>query len=102
MLNDDPAFARPIFTRRHLNPPLALEVATVGQAIDLLIDDLTEAEQSMQHWQVARDALLGTFDAPGDAGKLAAAEEAVRKALRAEGTHIESGSLGADEYSQCR
>jgi len=89
MFNDGPAFARPIHTTRHLKPPLSLVVKTVGQAIDLIIDDLSETEASMLHWQKARKALYDAYGAAGDESKLLAAEAAVREALRAEGSHVE-------------
>jgi len=89
MFNDGPAFARPIRTTRHLKPPLTLEVKTVGQAIDLIINDLSDAEEAMPHWQKAWKALYDAFNAEGDERKLVAAEKAVRDALRAERSHVE-------------
>jgi len=88
MFNDSPAFARPIRTTRHLTPPLTLEVKTVGQAIDLIINDLSDAEEAMPHWQRAWQALYDAYGAP-HARKLSVAEAAVRAALRAERSHVE-------------
>jgi len=91
MPNDDLAFAKPIRTTRKLKPPLSLEIKTVDQAIDQIIDDLTEAEQAMPLWQTAREALFDAYYArPRRALKaVLPAEEAVRAALRAERSHVE-------------
>jgi len=88
MFRDSPAFARPIRTTRHLKPPLTLEIKTVGAAIDMIIDDLSETEASMLHWQKASGALYDAYGAP-HASKLSAAEAALRAALKAERSYVE-------------
>jgi hypothetical protein len=87
MSNDDPAFSARVRSTRDLPRPLFIN--TVGEAIDL-VNDLPEATQALPHWQQARSALYEAYpdDAAGatclppDPGKVKAAEEAFRAALK--------------------
>jgi hypothetical protein len=94
MSNDDPAFSTRVLSTQDLPRPLIIK--TVGEAIDL-VNDLPEATRALPHWQQARIALYeaypdhaaGATCPPPDPGKVKAAEEAFRAALKKEHWLIE-------------